>query len=359
MGLDSVQVQVQRILSLANDSTASVQDAQEVFQALFPLATEAVAPDEFQKMLSPALLGSNLPVAGFVGVACGALVENGSDARINVQVILDRLQAALSGSVAFVQACVDRQEAEDAPSQNDEDEESSAVELYGEETAKLHPAWASAFEALHWWGLCGKTFMCAVPEERAAFRDRPNVLAQVALLQNEQQEWGHWLRLLLLAPYREKFLVLHPETQRGYWVEITGVADNFQLHTLLADALIGDVELGWLPGKRPSQAEVEQALIQTEFRDDVVSTGAFNLVNWMGYKSDGSPSGAWIWNEGIPADIALFEGIRVIVLEKPPYSRTWLAQPPFDLLKPELIVLEHLSPVQVQDWLNRFSQALK
>ena len=55
--------------------------------------------------------------------------------------------------------------------------------------------------------------------------------------------------------------------------------------------------------------------------------GRFNLVD--GY-------GQWIWNEGKPADIPLLDGRRVVVLDPPPYLRTWNIGRSFPMMRPEM-----------------------
>jgi hypothetical protein len=122
----------------------------------------------------------------------------------------------------------------------------------------------------------------------------------------------------------EPIVVLHPGEGKGFRVRLSGLADNFQLHTLLADALIGQFPGRWLRGARPARAEVAAA------RDGAVregcpgAHGAFNLWTWRGLKADGtlrdpmSGSSHWIWNEGVPADIPSFDGERVVLLGPPP-----------------------------------------
>ncbi len=67
------------------------------------------------------------------------------------------------------------------------------------------------------------------------------------------------IRKLLQILDNEELIVLHPALRRGYRVRISGIGDNFQLHTLLADALIGDPAQGWLPGERPDPVVVAAA----------------------------------------------------------------------------------------------------
>ncbi|MGW6913274.1 hypothetical protein ACWGB8_05540 [Kitasatospora sp. NPDC054939] len=112
----------------------------------------------------------------------------------------------------------------------------------------------------------------------------------------------------------EPLLVLHRPSGTGYLLRMDGVTDNFQLHTLLADVLVGG---GHLPGDAP-HPEVA-ALSRTEqLRPDhrPTATGAFNLV---------APDGSWIWNEGTPSDIPVVDGVRTLVLDPQPYERSWSA----------------------------------
>jgi len=63
----------------------------------------------------------------------------------------------------------------------------------------------------------------------------------------------------------------------------------------------------------------------------------------------------WIWNEGIPADIAEFEGVRVVILGPPAYTRTWNTARSMAELKARVEVQEVLDQQQVQGWLARFA----
>jgi hypothetical protein len=74
---------------------------------------------------------------------------------------------------------------------------------------------------------------------------------------------------------------------------ISGIGDNFQLHTLLAATLIGDPARGLIPGTPPHPAWFAAAT-DGEMAPPGGIRGQFNLVD---------ATGEWIWNEGRPADI--------------------------------------------------------
>lgn len=75
----------------------------------------------------------------------------------------------------------------------------------------------------------------------------------------------------------EPVVVIDHATGHGFRLTMSGVGDNFQLHTPLADRLIGDPARGLLAGPRPAPAWVAAAttappqrpagdLIQRRFR---------------------------------------------------------------------------------------------
>lgn len=135
----------------------------------------------------------------------------------------------------------------------------------------------------------------------------------------------------------EPVLVLHPEEGKGFEVRISGLADDFQLHTLLADALIDPPEDGWITGRRPSEAEVEAA-----------RGGPIPM--------DGAAF--WVCNEGVPADIPEFDGRRVVLLGRPPYERSWSPGRKFPDMTGDLRVERVLPTVEVRDLLGRVAAAV-
>jgi len=94
---------------------------------------------------------------------------------------------------------------------------------------------------------------------------------------------------------------------------MSGIGDNFQFHTLLAGQFAEAVG-----AEPPTPIELAAARTGDPQSPDGIN-GTFNLVD---------PSGAWIWNEGRPADIPHCDGIRVVVLDPPPYARGWNAGRP-------------------------------
>jgi hypothetical protein len=131
---------------------------------------------------------------------------------------------------------------------------------------------------------------------------------------------AHWLDGLGAVLDDEPLVVLDNATERGYRLTISGVGDNYQLHTLLADRLIGDPGQGLVPGERPTPEWVAAATTGSP----EVHAGTERRFRLY----DGA--GAYIYPEGKPADIAQIDGTRVIVLYPPRggyrwrYGRTYL-----------------------------------
>jgi hypothetical protein len=157
---------------------------------------------------------------------------------------------------------------------------------------------------------------------------------------------AHWLFGLLLVLDDEELIVLHRATGRGYRVIISGIGDNFQLHTLLAARLIGQESRGMIPGQPPTPAEIAAASDGEVAPPDGIR-GNFNLVDAFG---------AWIWNEGRPADIPRLEGTRVVVIDPPPYERTWNAGRAYPLMRPSVTVTQILPAAEAARWVSKVKQ---
>ena len=163
----------------------------------------------------------------------------------------------------------------------------------------------------------------------------------------EHAEDAVWLQGLLQVLDDERLIVVHRATGTVYQLTISGVGDNFQLHILLAATLIGDPDAGLMPGTRPDPTWVAAATTgQMNPSTDI--HGQFNLV---------AATGEWIWNEGRPAAIPAVDGHRVIVLDPPPYQRTWNLGRAYPLMTPEIAFDRILPPAQATAWTKKIQPA--
>jgi hypothetical protein len=97
---------------------------------------------------------------------------------------------------------------------------------------------------------------------RREFRDAADLLPEigdVAARLGQSVPRAHWLPGLAQVLDDEPVVVIDHATGRGFRLTMSGVGDNFQLHTLLADLLIGDPARGLLAGDRPAPTWVAAA----------------------------------------------------------------------------------------------------
>lgn len=140
---------------------------------------------------------------------------------------------------------------------------------------------------------------------------------------------------------------------------MTGIVDNFQLHTLLIDVFPLE---GLFPRRRIAKQIVDVANGHgpQQARDTII--GTWNLYNWTAVQAnlklpapDSSPH--WIWGEGRPEDIPVFEGHRVVFLGPPSYTRSWRLQRTFLRLSAEIQRSRTLNKCEVTAWLQRMAAA--
>ena len=298
--------------------------------------------------LADVLPTAPLGCAGVVALACGALVEHGGDPERPLDALLGRLPEVLASAAAFADACRARANADDA------------VERYGDEVAKTMPAESVAWGALDLFASAAIAVLARSPDARRRARRAPELLKRARAVADLHERAKFLLELLRVLD-DEVLLVLHPETGRGWKVRVAGISDNFQLHTLLADALIGDPDKGLLPGRRPDPRVAAAARDGPVDPAAALAEGAFNLMNWQALRPDRTlPTGQegsahWIWNEGVPDDIEKFEGVRVVLLGPPPCHRTWDAGRRFEDMPAALRVAETLTPAAADGFLRRIA----
>ena len=90
-------------------------------------------------------------------------------------------------------------------------------------------------------------------------------------------------------------------------------------------------------------------------------TSVWNLYTWQALGpgltlpdgSDYDTGRHWKWYEGVPLDIVVFEGRRVILLGPPSYPRSWQAQRLFDKLPAALDIERALTKAECGNWLEQ------
>jgi hypothetical protein len=167
-----------------------------------------------------------------------------------------------------------------------------------------------------------------------------------------------FIRMLINTLHDEDVIVLHPTTSQGFKLKINGISDNFQLHTLLADALAYNGEgPDWgIPAERPSSNIISVMNGTGPQSCDAVSKGIWNLYNWTVIIDDEleqADSEQWICDDGIPADIQSWEGTRTIVLGPTTNNRTWNTGRSIPHMTPSILIEKVLKKNEVHDILEK------
>jgi hypothetical protein len=296
-------------------------------------------------------------VAGPLSVVAGALVEHGAPAEALVAPVVAGLSRTLSGSVEFAQAWGQVGTEVDPPPADGEQEayDAAIARLSGrrgflrrlaavvtpDEAARLAGAWFSSAE----WALAASALL-TVDDIRVTFPERRELTRLVARLAPIRPDL-RCLGDLLVVLDDEPMIVLHRPTGRGWIVRVSGVGDNFQLQTLLADVLSGDPADGLLDGVAPEPSWV-LAASTGPFDPGERIEGRFNLVDGFG---------KWISNEARPADIPVFQGWRVVVLDPPPYVRTWEIGRRYPAMRPQVRIEELMPDEAATRWLDNVAAA--
>lgn len=367
---------VDRLTALLEGPPATLSRVQQGVVDVIESARQATGRDIEDALQRMMIFVARMGIvqASFVALACGALVEQGANPESVGDVIVQRARRAIKIASAFALSCQDLARHDSAP-EIDPENIDACIQRYKDELMKSGSEEGEAWFMLGQICTAALAVLMRLPHMREALHNDPEFMADIE--RGFALSPGHLDCLYeLFHLLDEEMIVLHPALQRGYQIYIRGIRDNFQLHTLLADALVGDPEQGWLPGERPDPRVVAAAKDgpfpragEDADNDFPAAEGVFNLWNWQGLQADGTLyetqsdqsqlSRHWIWNEGKPQDIEPFEGVRIVLLGPPPYDRAWSAGRYFPGLPGELEVLEKLSDAQVRDWLTRISTAVK
>jgi hypothetical protein len=333
------------------------QDVGRLGTALQRLAGSVAGaePAEVQEALvklAPVLAEIPYGVGADVARVAGSMAAYGTDPMAILPTLVRRAVDAMEEAARF--AVSYRQLGDDVPEADDERLIEATLDRFAAAAAGLNLTEQAAYRLGEAWFAGGDwvqpvLYLSQRKEIRGTLPERERLFAAIDAVR-EQISTAHWLYGLLLVLDDAPLIVVHRPTARGYQVTISGIGDNFQLHTLLAAQLIGDESRGLLPGERPPPVAIAAATDGEDLTPPGGIHGQFNLVDAYG---------EWIWNEGRPADIPLLEGQRVIVLDPPPYERSWNAGRLYPLMRPELRLDRVLSPEEAAHWLAIVKQSVR
>ncbi|MGW0923079.1 hypothetical protein ACWD3J_29205 [Streptomyces sp. NPDC002755] len=278
-----------------------------------------------------------------LAMAAGYCVERGADPEACAEPVLGSVHHDLLDALEFARRWTATGAADDELPEPDEKiiDDALSARLGGDayEATRLALAWCSIEE----WQPPALAVLCRSAEVRR--RHASAILPACRELAALDRHDLKCLAYALAVLDDEPLVVLHRPTGTGFEIRIGGVGDNFQLHTLLAHVLIGG---GHVPGTTPSAESVRLATDPepAQGRTQAIATGAFELL---------APDGERIWNEGLPDDIPVVEGRRLLVLDEPTYQRSWNADRFFPHLPGTAELTRVLTADETRTWFARTS----
>ena len=331
------------------EGAVAARDGDRTGRAFTAVMNGVQSASDAERVLAGPRLAALLPAFPVTGprpmlaTAAGFCVESGADPVACAEPILGSVHQDLRDALEFARCWTTDGAAEDELPEPDEKiiDDALLARLGGDvyEATRLAPAWCSVDE----WQPPALAVLCRSAEVR-----RRHASAMLPACRDLAALERHDLKCLayaLAVPDDEPLVVLHRPTGTGYEIRIGGIGDNFQLHTLLAHVLVGG---GYVPGTTPSAQSVRLATDPepAQGRTQTIAAGVFELL---------APDGERIWNEGLPDDIPVVEGRRLLVLDEPTYQRSWNADRFFPHLPGTAELARVLSADETRTWFARTS----
>jgi hypothetical protein len=180
-------------------------------------------------------------------------------------------------------------------------------------------------------------------EFRARHSDQERLRDASAAIEKDLES-ARWLYGLTVVLDDEPLVVLDTESGRGFRLRMSGIGDNFQLHTLLAHRLSSRIAA---PPPKPSWV---RAATSGPARLPVSDRVCRRFRLFDGH-------GNYIFPEGRPYDIQPYEGIRVLVLHPPNGEFAWTAARAYQRMTPTLTLESTMTLAESADWSTRVARA--
>ncbi len=344
----------QKLVTLANDLVAHSNDQEsEQFnsfaQEFLAIADKCSTRDlsSVLSILSAAIESDNFEHAALTANICGSFIERGASPA--------EIQKALFEIVGFALSKCRQHLAKFLAQADAEFDLQEAFQDFMEKEFESAPGDAMAWTVVESFYLPTIAVLSFSPEYRKA----ASHFLEDALQISEFSGGAHWIARILQVLDQEPFIAIEPDTAIGIIGTMTGISGNFQLNELLMATF---PQKGMFPRRRVSKLVEETARGNGPQQPGEGVTGHWNLCTWKaldknGRLPDGLDAANWIWNEGVPADIPVFDGHRVILLGKASYSRNWASCRDFSKLKADLTIARRLDAKEVDAWLKKFAAA--
>ncbi|MEV4253455.1 hypothetical protein AB0J52_09820 [Spirillospora sp. NPDC049652] len=301
--------------------------------------SQQVAPADLSAALprvAEGLAKAQPSIGGWLAVLAGSWVESGAAPEGVGLPLVERATEVFTEALAFARAWKEATGGPPPDMQNDGPSQEIVdvlVPKLRDDSVSAMLAWFSVPQ----YAMAMTTVLQNSAMVRGAIQDREH-RARLADELSEYHSHMAYVRDVLRVLEGERLLVLDRASKRGWTVQIAGIGDNFQLHILLGGALLG--RPGCMPGEALPPEWVAWFTDQDPEGRPIVSS-PWNLV-------DGH--GAWIYNEGVPADIPALNGTRVVVLDPPSYARSFPAGRRFPMMNGTLTIEGVHHPEDLAAW---------
>ncbi|MEZ4222539.1 MAG: hypothetical protein R3B13_16485 [Polyangiaceae bacterium] len=283
-----------------------------------------VVVDRVLRRLLDATNAPHPQAAGLVALLSGCVVEEGADPELAVKVLVPRLEAALTAARSVVDAATNLDEVET------ENEQAETVEVAN------RLVFAREWDAIVDSDSLGAQSLLAIDHFCqpliAALSRKPDLLKSSsvqALLAplthfSDASMYSHFLARLLRVPIDEEWFILDPQGCRGFALQVTGVANAFQVYALLHAVLCGvprSITHWSRPVRGPQPPSMVLAVADGSGPQEAPGSYVppFTLFRWSAMDHPGKIPGfddhrEWYSNSAGPAELARFGEARIGIL---------------------------------------------
>jgi len=301
----------------------------------------------------------NADKASMAASICGYLVEQGYSGSAIVSDFIEFYENLLDTAFPFFNSYLERIKDID---ESDDEREEKLNEIYQEvweEHIENHPEEMDAVVSLDKFFPCGISIFSA---DKNSFSTGKSRLQDKVACAADINQGCYWFNQLFTVLFDEPVAVIDIDTNRGFLGKIGGIADNFQLQLMLMsipgfndEVNISDEDLDIIHGFGPqSSATVINGKWNMYDYELTEKSGWKGLINNKKMAADQARefSDAWIWGEGIPSDIPVKNGYRVIILGQPSYIRNINVQRTFKNLEASVEIDKKLTKEEIDALLS-------
>lgn len=179
---------------------------------------------------------------------------------------------------------------------------------------------------------------------------------------NQYNQGCYWINRLFTVLFDEPIVVIDIDNKIGFTGQMSGIVDNYQLQHLLMSIpfmnggtpALSDKDLPIVDGTGEQMAEHSIESKWNMYNLELTEQSGWQKIinNKENLSLAKGFSSYWIWGEGIPADISVHDGHRVILLGLRSYARSSRAQRTFKNLQASIDVEKVLTEEEINNWIN-------